>query len=108
MKRWWSGVCVGMVMWIGILVGGLLGCRSVPRGTQPIIRAGAVLLECQGGGILKADELKTVYRVRCSECGLESFDLTIDTPTSIRPYEFVWNCPKCRRRQPVTIRAVKP
>lgn len=82
------------------------GCYGVPKGTLKEVSVGAVQLTAEGAGIVKADALKTTFKIRCAVCGYLSEEITIDTPVAGKPYVMDWVCPKCDHKQKVVIQAV--
>lgn len=96
---------------LGLAVSGLVinanAGSVVPKGTEKAMQVGTVELDATGCGIVKANEQKTTYKIKCSVCGYESNEISIDTPTADKPYTIVWTCPKCKNKQTIVIQVKK-
>lgn len=105
------GLSLGRVVPVLVMAGfvlALTGCHGLPPGTTKNVTVGSSKLEANGAGIVKADAQKITFRIRCTVCGFETGDMTIDTPAPGKPYVLDWVCPKCGHRQKVTISVTGP
>ncbi|MEI6422948.1 MAG: hypothetical protein WCP55_12070, partial [Lentisphaerota bacterium] len=73
----------------------LSGCYGIPKGTTEEATAGQLLLKATSAGIVKANDKKTTYKIKCSLCSFETENKTILTPTVNSPYVLDWLCPNC-------------
>lgn len=96
---------VGMMLVavVGLSLAG--GCFGLPRGSAKDFTFGKVKIEATGAGVVKADSQKTVYKVKCATCGYETFDITIETPPTVRAFRTEWTCPKCGHKQTIVVSA---
>jgi len=61
-----------------------------------------VKLTATGATVLESNEKKTKIKIKCGKCG-HSVELEIDTPAKDKPYTQDWACPKCGKKQKVTV-----
>lgn len=100
-----KGLIVMVVAAVAVM---LAGCFGIPKGTVSEVKVGAVQLKVNGAGIVKADAAKTTFKIKCSRCGFEPEEITIDTPVAGKPYTQDWTCPKCGNKMKIVIEAVGP
>ena len=95
------------IILIYMLSAGLLlsGCYGIPKGTTEESTVGQLLLKATSAGIVKANDKKTTYKIKCSLCSFETENKTILTPTVNSPYVLDWLCPNCAHRQIIMIQA---
>ena len=82
------------------------GCYGLPKGTVAQVEVGGVRITATGAGIVKADAKKTTFQIKCEECGFQTEQITIDTPTPGHPYSLKWVCPTCGHKQTIVISAI--
>jgi DNA-directed RNA polymerase subunit M/transcription elongation factor TFIIS len=102
-------IILGLVV-LGLATGLLFQANagtSVPKGAEKEMMAGTIPLEATGCGIVKADEQKTTFKIKCEKCGFEASEIVIDTPTADKPYTIEWTCPKCGHKQTIVIQVKK-
>lgn len=88
----------------GVAVCLLAGCFGIPKGTTAKAAAGSSQIMAAGAGIVGADAQKTRIRIRCGRCGFQSEEIEVPTPTSDKPYQTEWVCPRCGHRQKILVR----
>jgi hypothetical protein len=99
-------IIVLVLLCAGILPA-LSGCYGIPEGTFEEVMVGQLQLKAVGTGIVKADEQKTTYMIRCSTCSFQTDAKTIKTPKPGSPYILDWLCPNCGHAQLIVIDAVE-
>jgi rubredoxin len=80
----------------------------IPAGTMRTATVGAVTLNASGAGIVKAEAGKTTYKIKCSLCGYETDNVTVDTPAEGKPYGIRWVCPRCGHKQKIALEVAAP
>lgn len=81
------------------------GCYGIPKGTTEEAIVGQLKLKATSAGIVKANDKKTTYRIKCTVCSFENENKTIRTPTVQAPYVIDWLCPNCGHKQIIIIQA---
>lgn len=100
---------LGMLMSVLVAVGfviALSGCFGIPKGTMKDVKVGSAQLKASGAGIVKADAQKVTIKIKCAVCGFQTDEITVDTPSSGKPYTMDWVCPKCGHKQKIVIESV--
>lgn len=77
----------------------LTACQSAAP-TAPT--AAAARYKATGATVLDANAQKTKLWIKCTRCGYTT-ELEIDTPTTDKPFELEWRCPRCGHRQKITV-----
>lgn len=93
---------------VSVIVLAMSGCFGIPKNTTPNAMVGKTQLHATGAGIVKADAQKTTFKIKCTRCGFEPDEITIDTPVEGRPYTLDWVCPKCGNKQKIVIQVAGP
>jgi len=104
-----SGLKTGaVVLMLAGMVLTLTGCFGIPKGTTKSVKAGEVMIQATGAGIVKVDaQAQTItFKIKCGRCGFEPAEQTIPIPKAGQPYTINWVCPKCGNKQKVTIEVV--
>lgn len=81
------------------------GCYGIPAGTTEEATVGQLQLKATSAGIVKANDKKTTYRIKCNVCSFENVNKTIRTPSVENPYVYDWLCPNCGHKQTIIIQA---
>ena len=83
----------------------LCGCHGIPKGTVAETTFENIKVKATAAGLVKANQQKTTFKIKCELCGFETEDKTIRTPPLNDYYGLDWLCPNCGHKQIIYIQS---